>query len=537
MSIISQGKLDEANAYLEKAKESITSRSDVPLYNGINLNEHRLIIIGINQATILSKKGRFEEAIEMLKDTEIICRRLGEMRSLINLLSNKARDLMDLNRYEEAFEAIIEGEELSRELMMDSNLIIILETKADLLDRKENFEESVNVRDELIILYKKNNKREAMVQNLNKQAKYFLDIEEYNYAIAKFELAEQFAVELENNEWLPRTLNNKAAALIETGRILEAQSLCEKAKRHCNKTTQAWDFYHILRNQAIIALKQERWSQSLEILKEQEILCNSLNNNEFYADTLNLQITVLKKLDQFKEALSKLEKLEPILKELNNSNGLQNNLSDQADIYWHKLLDHDKAISLYQNVEKICRENKLTNKLQKCLGNLAVLLMGKGEDELSMNLLQEQEEICRTLENMSGLQLSLGNQGALYVKHGYYDSGMEKLEEQEKICLQINDLKGLQGALLNQGIIQRSRKKLQKAYDKFTRALNICEQIKFYHGQIICLINISQLFIENDDLKPVAIKMANQACILTTKHGLTELKKQAEDNLERLLAK
>ena len=73
-------------------------------------------------------------------------------------------------------------------------------------------------------------------------------------------------------------------------------------------------------------------------------------------------------------------------------------------MYYDFQLDLDKALALYQDTERICREANLPGSLQIALGNQGLVHWAQGRLDEALALLRRQDQFCRETNQPDGLQ-------------------------------------------------------------------------------------------------------------------------------------
>lgn len=172
--------------------------------------------------------------------------------------------------------------------------------------------------------------------------------------------------------------------------------------------------------------------------------------------TLGKQAAILMTYRDHDGALNLLKEQERICHELGNNDDLQASLRNQSENLI-AIGDLNGGMKLKVNEFWFCHKPDNPNDLQAFLGNRADFLMALGDLENSLQLFIEQERICRDLGNLDGLEKSLGNQALIFMNRGDLDSAMQFLKEQESICREIGLIEDLAYSLANQAVIHIER--------------------------------------------------------------------------------
>jgi len=177
-----------------------------------------------------------------------------------------------------------------------------------------------------------------------------------------------------------------------------------------------------------------------------------------------------------KEAYSLYQYLIKRYRESGDMKRLQRSLGNQAVILRTRG-DLDGAMVLHKEKERICRELGNVDSLQASLGNQALILLALGDLDGAMALLKEQEQICRDLGNIDSLQASLGNQALILRARGDLDGAMALHKEEERICRDLGNVDSLQVSLGNQALILRTRGDLDGAMALHKEEERICRDL------------------------------------------------------------
>lgn len=184
---------------------------------------------------------------------------------------------------------------------------------------------------------------------------------------------------------------------------------------------------------------------------------------------------------------------ERISREIGDLNTLQASLNNQANIQYRQG-NLDGALKLYKETERICMETRDQNGLQRSFGNQANILADRGEFDKAIYLIKEQGRICRETGNIDDLHGSLGNLGMIMQERGDLDGAMTLYKEEEEICRNFGNIGSLFLSLNHQASILYTRGDLNGAMTLFKEVERICREM--------------------DDTVGLQASLNNQACIL-----------------------
>ena len=176
------------------------------------------------------------------------------------------------------------------------------------------------------------------------------------------------------------------------------------------------------------------------------------------------------------EALAIQAHLVEVFRKAGDKGNLAASLGNQASIL-HRRGDHDGAMSLYKEQERLSRQLRDTPELLSSLGNQASVLQARGELNGAMKLNREVERICREIGDRDRLQVVLGNEGVILQALGDLNGAMALQEEKERICRELDDKASLQYALGNQARILYARGDLHGAMALHKEEERICREL------------------------------------------------------------
>jgi tetratricopeptide (TPR) repeat protein len=235
-----------------------------------------------NQAVILRRWGRLQEAMELLKKQEAICAELGKQEGLQATYGNQALILSQWGQLEEAMALHKKQEAVCEELGDQDSLQRSYGNQANILKVWGRLEEAM-------ALHKK---QEAVCEELGAQ-----DSLQHNYG-------------------------NQALILQEWGRLEEAMELHKKEEAICKELGDKDGLQHSYGNQALILRRWGRLEEAMEFLKKQEAICAELGNRDSLAHSYANQALILQARGRLEEAVELLKKQEAICTELGNQEGL-----------------------------------------------------------------------------------------------------------------------------------------------------------------------------------------------------------------------
>jgi len=401
------------------------------------------------QADALLNNGRIDEAMELYREQERICRENGNALTLQLMLGDQASILISRGAFDEAMRLSAEQEEICREI----------------------------------------GEKPGLQRSLGHQAHILNARGEFGRALKAAKDQERVCRESNNQEDLQESLANQAAVYQSMGDLDQAIAVYKEQELICRRFGYNRSLAHCLVNQATVYRARGDVDEARRVESEQEDVGAVLGDKTVIASALSRRAGELYDRGQLDEAIELYERAEVMIREAGDQRGLAANLGSRANVL-QALGEFGDALRLYKDSEQIYRDTTDSEGLQTNLGNQAVLLSAMDRPIESMSLCKEQENICRALGNKNSLQQSLGNQAVLLRASQQFDEAQQLLEEQERICRELGSQQGLAYSLINQALLLadnrgRAREALplaETAYDVARNAnlILVANQIRPY---------------------------------------------------------
>ena len=191
-----------------------------------------------NQALILRRWGRLDEALALFKKGEVICAELANQDGLQASYGNQAQILRRWGRLDEAMALHKKEETICAELANQDGLQASYGNQALILQDWGRLDEA--------------------------------------YTLHKKE--EAICTELGNKDGLSRSYGNQAVILKAWGRLEEALTLHKKEEAICAELGNKQGLQHSCGNQAVILQAWGRLEEALELIQKKEAMCLELGN-------------------------------------------------------------------------------------------------------------------------------------------------------------------------------------------------------------------------------------------------------------------
>jgi tetratricopeptide (TPR) repeat protein len=179
---------------------------------------------------------------------------------------------------------------------------------------------------------------------------------------------------------------------------------------------------------------------------------------------------------QFAEASQVYAEAVAILNELGDMYTLATVLGNQAILLLDKG-DQDAALDLLMRQADLCREVQNVPGLIASLSNQANIHLSRRQFESATNLYMEAERLCREIQDDNLRQAILGNLGVILKNRNQLDQALARFQEQEQLCLKLSNKEGLQSSWGNQGIVLALRGDFDGALRLYQRQEILCREI------------------------------------------------------------
>ncbi len=405
-----------------------------------------------NQAAILQRKGKLEEAMALNKEEEKINKELGNQAGLASSLGNRALILKDWGKLEEAMTLHKEEEKIKRELGNQAGLASSLGNQALILKDWGQLEEAMTLHKEEEKIKRELGNQAGLANSLNNQALILRDWGKLEEAMVLHKEVDEIFKELGNQAGLASSLGNQALILQRKGKLEEAMALHKEEDEIFKELGYQAGLANSLGNQALILKNWGRLEEAMTLYKEVEKVFKELGNQAGLANSLNNQALILRDWGQLEEAMALHKEVDEIFKELGNQAGLAFSLGNQALILQRKG-KLEEAMALHKEEEKINKELGYQAGLASSLGNQALILKDWGRLEEAMTLYKEVDEIFKELGYQAGLANSLGNQATILKDWGRLEEAMTLYKEVEKINKALGYQDGLMISWFNQAML------------------------------------------------------------------------------------
>jgi nephrocystin-3 len=281
-----------------------------------------------------------------------------------------------------------------------------------------------------------------------------------------------------------------ARLLLDAGHPRAALSVYKQVEQCCSNSDE---LQMCLGWQGVVLRTLGEFDGALEVLAEQQVLCQQIGNMLGLQVSLGNQALVLRTRGDLDGALKLLEEQERVARANGARDVLAQALGNQATIARQRG-DATRALTLHHEEETILREAGNVVALQFALGNQSLALQQRGDINEALDLMIEQEAMARRYGIPAGVQQALGNRASILSDLGDLDGALELLERQDAICREgdlreqlSHALSSRAAALSKRGDFDRSLLLLDEA-EQITRELGAPEDTQHVLGNRVAIL-------------------------------------------------
>jgi tetratricopeptide (TPR) repeat protein len=326
----------------------------------------------------------------------------------------------------------------------------------------------------------------------------------------------------------------------------------------CGSALRSYFIRHGVRH----LIEAERWPEAAQLLSDVSFLDEMWNSSAYEVRTCWAEIeghSAFRIIDAYanvvemRPSLSQLEALARLYTDAGHLHqashlwgllcerfrqaGIASDLRRALDCHGRVLFELDeldKAMTLYQEAERICIALDDQQGLASSLGCQALIKQNRNDPEGAMALHKKEEQLFRESGDRAGLMTSLGNQALILAKQKAYDEAMKLHKQEEEICSELGDDDGLHVSLGNQALILKEQGLLAPAMLLLKRKEEICRRFGSKDGLQIALGN-QALFLLSQDCLGEAEPILEERVKICRELGDKDTLRDALANLEEVL--
>jgi tetratricopeptide (TPR) repeat protein len=232
------------------------------------------------EGLILADWGRMEEALELQRKKEAICRELENKGGLQASYGNQAVILRRWGRAEEAFELLKKQEAICLEMGDRDGLQASYGNQAVILHAWGRLEEALELLKKQEEICQKLGNKDGLQRSYGVQALILKAWGRLEEALDLLKKKEEICRWLGNKDGLQRSYGNQAQVLADCGRLEEALELHKKEEAICEELGNKDGLQRSYGNQAQVLADCGRLEEALELLRKQEAICQKLGSKE-----------------------------------------------------------------------------------------------------------------------------------------------------------------------------------------------------------------------------------------------------------------
>lgn len=378
--------------------------------------------------------------------------------TLIEDLKKKADLLEKKKDFNGSLEKYNELEKISIESGDKENLLFSKQNQAWIIWKNlGDHEKAFNLYVEVEELSREiGNKRSLMVSLQNQSIMLYDNHQDYEAALNKLIETEKLSMELEDDEYQASSLALQTHCYIQLGNADKSFSKSKEclalSKRQNNKLHTA---AFLMQHASILKEMHKNFNEALLVYEEAEPLLLEIGDQESYFSCLGEQADILLyELNQYEPAYIKSQELGRLAAKSEDKVMLEYALRLQAKSLL-KLKKADEAYKKYDELILLCEELDIKNVKAFGLIEQGYLLLNFYDDyNKALLKYQEAESLSKAVNAKGHLFDSLRNQGdILELKLHKYEEALIKYQEAEKVAMELGAKNQLMYCLRKQGIL------------------------------------------------------------------------------------
>ena len=198
------------------------------------------------------------------------------------------------------------------------------------------------------------------------------------------------------------------------------------------------------------------------------------------------------------DAMTLFRELETICRKTKDQRGIVRSRYNQALILrsWGRL---EEAMEIFSETEKIHQKHWDSIGRARCTGDQGTVLRLQGDLDGAMSLYKKQEGICRRINDTAGLADSFGSQAIILRSWGQGGEAMKLLKEQERIRKELKDATGIARSRGAQALLLLDSGELDEAMKFLMEEERVCRELGDQYGLANCYGNRGCLLLLNGD--------------------------------------
>jgi nephrocystin-3 len=349
-----------------------------------------------NYALLLKALGELDEAMELFREQEEICRVIGNADVLQSSFGNQALILDIRGQFDRALDLLTKQEQLCRKLNSLDSLRVCLGNQAEIRRKRGELAEALQVRREQERICRELGNEEGLAICFGGQAAIYQAGGELRTAFRLLRDAERIFRELGNKRGLHNCIGDQGILLQRQNDLDGAMALHIAKAAICREISDQDGLSVALCNQAAIHFARDDLAVAMPLFKEEETISRELGNLDALATCLGNQAAILQAQGHDERALALHKEEERIYRNLSNQIGLAISLGNQALILGRQE-NPQKAVELLKQQERICLSVGQPRELAYSLINQASLLAFRlGQPKKALTLATEAATLAST---------------------------------------------------------------------------------------------------------------------------------------------
>lgn len=447
--LLESGRLDEAGRLFEEQEKISLAADDYLVYiNSI-----------IGRASVHFQKEEYEIAYRLFVEAADLSPKYGITGNSYDLKQNQAAVLIKLGRSNEAKELLQLCLEYYKRQGNRSKYVGCLNNLAVLIKRNQPGEALVYLK-EAEHYYEEIKDVFNLIANLNNQAPALYALQEYDEALVVINRIKVLCEQSKNDKSLIQAYDVETSIFMEQGKLEEAMSELELQSVLCRKFNNLFDLQICLFKQGLIYGAMNDSEKAIKVLEEQGAVCLEINNLVWYE----------KNRDLLTDVYVNLENNDKVMELLDERFGLYNQ---------YKLGNWDRLVEIQKQIEmnKMDEENSNPQNLNTIRALLSLdeqtVLTEEAIANKAMEFIQQQkfndaEVLLKAESELFELSpenriRNFLNQAYIQVNNSYYEEALAIYQQVELIAKEHDDYKALSSCYRNMSLVFGRMGKLEEA--------------------------------------------------------------------------
>jgi tetratricopeptide (TPR) repeat protein len=439
-ALIGRAQILESKGSLDESIELCAEAERIAVEAG---NRLALMAALGNRASVVYLRGQTDLALDLYKQEEKIARELDNKEGLFVALSNQGLVLNELGQAEEALALFKRGERIAAEMGDRKGIAASLGHQAKILSGRGQHDGALSLLEKKERICRELGDQEGLASMFQLRGEIARETGDRSLAMQCYREEERIARQFDYQFALYNSLTAQARVHQEGGRLDQAAHLLGEAEATCRQSPI--QLSSVLRQQALVLKEQRDFEQALVKLAEAERVSEEAGNQHELVTVLSNVAAVHLDRNDFPRALEVLRREEPLASSLNDQRNMQIcrvGIPTCLAILADNFADNGRVIEArqyYTELEARARELGDGEYLSRSLDGQADLFIRSGDPDGALKKLEEIERRSRAAADRRRLASCLMKQAAILVEsRREMDKARAKAEEAATIFEELN---------------------------------------------------------------------------------------------------